>query len=240
MADTVDLELNPTVSSSALKTIEGSFSGALTSAMSMIGGAASAGAGIVGAGIAAAGVANPKEAELFGQALKDVTGVIGQVFVPVLQVVTQAVRFFGDLLASILPSAEDMAEVMAPIAEIFQSLKEALNPILPIIKDVLVKALQALAWAVRQLVDGLKWALDKLGLGGGGTSNWKSSVGAASQRGSFVSADQLGRGQIAGAFGMGGGPMDRVARATEENGMVLKEIRDGVKRDKAVAGFPNQ
>ena len=67
--------------------------------------------GVVAGGIAAVGARSPATMERFERALLDVTAVIGETFTPILEVVTEGVKLFGDVLASILPDASEMREI---------------------------------------------------------------------------------------------------------------------------------
>lgn len=71
--------------------------------------------------------ASPAVFKQFQVAIEDVQGVIGQRFVPVLEVMTDFVRLFGDVLHTILPDIQTMRAMVAPIRMFFSALREELN-----------------------------------------------------------------------------------------------------------------
>lgn len=202
-----------------------------------VGGAASA---VGGMAMSTVGTANPATMEMFNQALEDIAGVIGQTLTPVIEALIPWIRTFGDFLASILPSAEQMREVMAPLAELLEVLRDAIEPIIPIIKEVLADALWLLAKVVKYLVEAIKWVLDMLGVEvkKGGKSNWGSSMGAAAGSSSYSSVGDATKGMVAGAFGMGVGTVqDKQLKVAEQQLEVMKAIRD-MNKGGGIKGFP--
>lgn len=187
-------------------------SGAASMALGSYGAVAGLGAGFIGSAV---GKANPEVMRQFEEAISDVTGVIGQTLTPVIQVLTPYIRMWGDLIASILPTQEMMAEVMEPIPELFEAIKAAINPIIPIVRDTLTFALKIAAYAIQKFAEAVSWVVTQLG---GSTSNWASSMGASASGASFHGAADLNRSSITGAFGMGGvggRPEERTASAVE-------------------------
>jgi hypothetical protein len=95
-------------------------------------------------------LAAPGTMNRFNIALQDSTAVIGQRLAPVFeQVLIPAVKLFGDFLTTVLPSADDFAEVLAPITEFLGELRDMLTSIAPVIKDVLIVGLKALGEALK-------------------------------------------------------------------------------------------
>lgn len=114
----------------------------------LLGGAA---AGLA-AGIATVGARSPATMEKFERALLDVTAVIGETFTPVLEIVTDGVRLFGDILLSILPDAKEMREALKPISELLARLRDSAASVTPLLKLSLMALVDAVSWAADQLV----------------------------------------------------------------------------------------
>jgi hypothetical protein len=95
-------------------------------------------------------LAAPGTMNRFNIALQDSTAVIGQRLAPVFeQVLIPAVKLFGDFLTTILPSADDFAEVLSPITDFLGELRKMLTAVAPVIKDVLIVGLKALGEALK-------------------------------------------------------------------------------------------
>lgn len=84
-----------------------------------------------------AGAANPVLLQMFNDVLSDINAVIGQALVPILQLVTEAVRFFADVLATLIPSAADIRHVMEPMFVIFEAWKEVIKELTFAIKPII-------------------------------------------------------------------------------------------------------
>jgi hypothetical protein len=169
--------------------------GGVGGALAGIGGAVT---GIVG-GFAAAGsalksfvaAANPAAVLRFDRALADVSGVIGRALAPVLDVVTGALRLFGDFLASVLPSGDQLREALAPIGELFDTLREALAPVAEILKNVFLVALKLLAVPLKifgALIKGIVHYLQDIGILNK-EDKLQSSVGASVRNATFTSSE---------------------------------------------------
>jgi hypothetical protein len=109
-------------------------------------------------------IANPAQATLYEMAVADLYGVIGQRLTPVVELATDAMRMFGDFLASVLPSSAEVRMALAPLKEALNTLKGALVAIVPVVRDFLLRALLELARAFA-FVAGFLGAL--FGTGGG-------------------------------------------------------------------------
>lgn len=173
-------------------------------------------------------VANPAVVEQLNHAIADVSGVIGQFLTPVVEAAVPWVRMFGDFLASILPNAEELRNALAPLDGALASLKEAIDPLIPLFQDYLLNSIEQFAVAIELLalliekmpgMDLLKAA------GGGSTSNWKSGQGAA-YRGpaSYQGIAEAGRGLHLAGFGQAGSSEMRTAKATEKSATTLEKI----------------
>src|SRR5262249_593998 len=82
-------------------------------------------------------------------ALDDVQAVIGHSFVPVLELMRDGVRLFGDVLANLLPNTNEvrsaLSEFQAAFASFGREIRVILAEIGPSIRDVLIEGLQQLA-----------------------------------------------------------------------------------------------
>jgi hypothetical protein len=178
--------------------------------------------------------ANPSSVERFNIALEDVQAVLGQALTPVLDVVTEGVRLFGDFLTSILPSADEFKEILAPVSDLFGELREALAAVAPFVKDVLTVALKALGVALNIVLYPVKLLARFLGslFGAGEADPLKSSVGAAVRNVQFTGQQQFAQSVYAAAFraGTGGardpytGHLDKISGTLDDISGVVKAI----------------
>jgi len=134
--------------------------------------AAVAAVALAGVGIALKGVekvanvviglaakASPMAFERFQLAVDDTQAIIGRVFVPVLEQATQGVRLVADVLASVLPTQQEMRAVMRELDPVFKSLRESATEIAPIIRDVAVVHLKAAAIALKVFADHIQMVI---------------------------------------------------------------------------------
>jgi hypothetical protein len=172
------------------------------------------------------GKANPAVAEQFNLALNDVMAVIGQALTPVLQVVTQVTRLFGDALAGVLPAlGAVLGEIASSLMPIFEALFEAFAISLGFLADVL----KIVAPVIKIIADGIKTVFDwwlraikyLLGLVGielGDTSIKKgSSTGAAVRQAGHDSVEGLIKKAQASAFSLGTASGPNYAKMTADN-----------------------
>jgi hypothetical protein len=202
-----------------------SFSDALTA---VTGGLATIGASFMAASETIKGFvqyANPASAERFNMALEDLYGVIGQSLEPVLEVATQVLRAFGDFIASILPSADEMQKLMKELQPVIDEFRGQLSDLVPVIKLVATVVMK-LAQVVIQVA---AWFANLIGatigaLGGSG-AKLKSSVGAAYRGAHNVGIEDLGKQLRLSAFG-GGSAMQQVADNTAEIAENTRGLKD--------------
>ncbi len=94
--------------------------------------------------------ASPAQFAMWQMALEDVQGVIGQSFLPVLELMRNSVRLFGETLANLLPSEGEVYDALKQLREGFQefakSVREVLKDIGPTIRQHLVGVLKDLAF----------------------------------------------------------------------------------------------
>ena len=100
--------------------------------------------------------ASPAQGKQFDLAVADSVAVLGRVFVPVLELATDAVRTFGDFLASILPNSGDIRAALAPLNDVMKEMREVAADLAPIIKHDLLVALGLFAEGLKNLVSQLK------------------------------------------------------------------------------------
>jgi hypothetical protein len=172
-------------------------------------------------------IAQPGTFKLFTNALEDVAGVIGHTLAPVLRVFTQAVRLFGDVLATLLPSQSQMNALMQPFSELLDALRETLQELVPLLKPLIDLFVVLTKHLVKALTQILKWLL-------GGINTilkmlkiepvaLKSSVGAAARPTAYTSIAGLAEQARLAAF-RGGTKEDVEAEQRD----LLKEIRDAL------------
>jgi hypothetical protein len=196
--------------------------------------------GILGDMVHLAGVASPGEFRIWTTALADVQGVIGQRMVPVLRLATEGVRFFGDVLQTILPSQAAVAVALGPLREAWGGLKiqitELVRALAPLAQAGLTSAIRALAGvavvatsAIGSLTDSLKTIP--------GVQEWlaqqkqidlRSSRGAAGRIPEFTTLQGLQQKIITNAYTMGKGPgEDAVSSNTKQT---VKELAEANRR----------
>src|SRR5207245_2940492 len=99
---------------------------------------------------------SPGTAQRFGLAKEDTLAVIGRTMTPVMETFTQFTRLVGDFLATVLPKANEMREILAPINQAMRELRPAFAGLAQILKvDVIVNLklfsanLQAIAYIMK-------------------------------------------------------------------------------------------
>lgn len=171
--ETVLIDVVPKVQQSAINKIAGQFSNAIGTALGKgiaatpaiaSGIAAGSTGGMMGGGPMAAAItsikmfvdaANPAVVDQFNMAIKDTVAVVGHALTPVLQALTPGLRLFGDLLASIMPSWEEMEAITGPLNQYFHDMRKAIEPIIPILKGALLLAIQGVGEALEILAKGI-------------------------------------------------------------------------------------
>jgi hypothetical protein len=192
-----------------------------------------------------AGKANPAALERFTMAVEDVQGVIGQRFVPVLNLMTEGVRFFGDILQSLLPTQTEMNAILRPLSNAWDdlklSLKDAMNDLGPILKEGLVLGLEVLTTTIGGAVKAISWLVDAMEqvAAFSGLANvlpktpFKegSSFGAAAQPIKFGGLEDLSKNLIQSAYQVGVKPDQETANNTgklvDQLGQVLNFLGGG-------------
>lgn len=173
--------------------------------------------------------ANPGAVERFNIAMKDTVAVVGHALTPVLEILTGVVRLVGDVLASILPSAEEMREILKPVSEALKELREDIKPLIPILRDQLYIGLKMFAEAVKLAMIPMKVMYKLLGGLLGAGEELKSSVGAAARSISFTTQEAFAKSVYQAAFKntQGAGeakPTKPITTYLDEIGETLDEI----------------
>ena len=184
--------------------VAGGSMGAIPQALASLGPAAlAAGAGLIA--FKSIALASPGAMERFTLVLEDMAAVVGQTLIPVVEFLTSIAKTFGDILATVLPPASSLREILEPISETFRQLAEALAPILDLIRNVLIVALKALAIAVQIVMIPFRILAEFIkGFLGMEDKKLKSSTGAAARSLSFTSADAGMKAIYASAYKTGG------------------------------------
>jgi len=171
--------------------------------------------------------ANPVAAERFDYAMRDLSAVMGRVFVPILEKGTDVVRLFADIMATALPSTDDVREVFAELDPVLQDLRSVAADLAPVVRSQLVGALKDAAFAMKmvatafQYLSSLPIVKQLIALGGGGNAKLESSFGA----GDFRTPSFVGVAEAKNAFmiealrvSAAGGlkPEDKTASNTEQ------------------------
>jgi hypothetical protein len=97
-------------------------------------------------------LASPASMQRFRLVAEDTAAVIGDRLRPVLEILTGAFRLLGDFLETILPSADEFRDILAPVTGFLSELRDALASIAPVVRDVLVVAFRALGVALNVLL----------------------------------------------------------------------------------------
>lgn len=224
----------------------GGIGGALGGAAGVLGGAALAIGGVT-AGVLALEKAteafvaksNPAALKQLNLAVDDLMAVIGRALLPVVEFATRAFRFLGDVLAVILPSADDLRDVFSVFDDVLREMYDLMATIAPVIKDVLVGALKALAVALRFLLAPLFYVLDVLkrfGLikEGAGASIKGASFGAAAQPAAFSSVEDYARKVYTSFLSSGGNP--QLTEAQKQTKLLQDIARNTGAKDSSYSG----
>jgi len=129
--------------------------------------------------------ANPFVFKLWQQALDDTQAVIGRAFVPVLELMTDGVRLFADVLANVLPDQKEVTDALSSLrstfADIAHEVRQLLGEVGPSIRQSLIEGLKWLAhWASAAALAVWKLARAAFGIAGGSSSSvLRGGVGGA-------------------------------------------------------------
>lgn len=103
--------------------------------------------------------ANPVAAERMDYAIRDMTAVIGRLFVPLMEKATEVIRIFADFLSTVLPSASEMRAVFSQLEPAIREMKIALQDFAPVFRLILVDTLREAATAMKFFGDAIQGVL---------------------------------------------------------------------------------
>ncbi len=163
--------------------------------------------GLADAGFSAAAKANPAVVNRFQLAMDDMTAVIGQRFLPVVEFSTGIVRSFGDFLANALPSVGDVSSALEDLRPAMDEIKDAFADFAPLLKQIarqwltdFAAGLKVAMLTVKQFVQSLR---DFFGVEGDRKKNDQSSMGASAQQARVGGIDDIGKSILEAALGQG-------------------------------------
>jgi hypothetical protein len=164
--------------------------------------------------------ASPSQFKQFQVAVEDVQAVIGDAFLPVLELMRDAVRGIGDVLASILPNASEVRDALSGLRESLGQMWDALRSVMaelgPIIRQFLIANLKILAAAlsetarlVRLFADAVNVLAAPLRALLGLPAEARTSMGAAARPADITGIDEYQRRLQLAAYAVPGGPTDK-------------------------------
>lgn len=196
------------------------------------------------------GAASPAALQRYELAMQDTSAVLGRIFVPLLEHMGDAMRLVGDVLASVLPSTDEMREAMAPFREALVDMKKIFTDLAPAIRVFLKASLQVAAMFARITVAiglfQIRTAAWLAGLDGTG-KELQSSMGAAKRNINFTSAEDYAKQVYKAAFSAQAGkdPTQAAAEASASHlgniaanvGKILAAITAGGQAVGQAAGY---
>lgn len=194
--------------------------------------------GITNSLIGMAEKANPGVFVQWKQALEDTQGVIGQSFVPILDIMRQGVRLFADVLANIFPTTGEVNAALAELRAVFKLVEDEVRAVMavvgPSIREMLIDGLRQLAhWAavavraIGMLAERLRSAFGGRGAASTVAEGARSSYGAAARPVSMGGIEEYQKQLQMLAFKGPGGSLDEEAKkATIDMKAIEMEARD--------------
>ncbi len=165
--------------------------------------------------------ANPASFRLFEHAVDDSQAVIGQRFVPVLELMTDGVRLFADVLTTILPDVDDVRASLSDLRGLMMDFRESLGDVAPVLKQIagayFKENMRQLSAAIYTTVKPLEIFIRGLnilgstlssltGLNFGFGGGLESSVGAAARPAQYEDSDRYRERLQLAAYSQGQGP----------------------------------
>ncbi len=170
--------------------------------------------------------ANPAVAQQFSFALNDTLAVLGQMLVPVLQVVTQVVRLFGDAMASFSGTmGSALGEIVSALIPIFEVFADVFARVMQVVAQVLkfvAPIIRIAAEGIKTIFDwigkAIRFILDLIGIDIADSAIKKgASVGAAAKQAQISTVqDALNRAMVS-AFSLGTASGVNYAQETAKN-----------------------
>lgn len=169
--------------------------------------------------------AQPGVVKRFQIALDDTAAVIGHRLVPVVELMTSVVRGIGDLLQTMLPNTKEFRGALAPLAEVWTAVKDALAPVAFLIKYSLIVGLRMLTPQLQLfsvMIQGMLAPLINLARLSG--LDLETSVGAAARQVKFTNPESYAKEVYAAAAGSGVNPAKQTADNTGQMVGLLQDI----------------
>ena len=189
--------------------------------------------GTVGTLVQAMATASPAVFEQLQYVLTDIVGVVGSTVTPVFQALIPVIRLLGDAIATVLPSGEEMTQIMDLMQPAFHELstvfREVVSELGPLIRGAyldwfkdLAGVFNLVARAVADFTRTVMGLLATLGLTAtaqGVEPGMRSSTGAAARRASISSTDSYQQQLQTAAFAIPG-RTDPVANINTNVGLI--------------------
>jgi hypothetical protein len=176
-------------------------------------------------------LASPASMQRFRLVAEDTAAVIGDRLRPVLEILTGAFRLLGDFLETVLPSADEFRDILAPVTGFLSELRDALASIAPVVRDVLVVAFKALGVALNALMVPIRFLVGFLqGLFGiEGAERLKDSTGKAARSIQFgdpmAAVKQVYAAAYLGSAGAGKKEKTPLDKIGEDVSQAVKELQ---------------
>lgn len=168
--------------------------------------------------------------------LTDTVAVVGNTFTPVFETLIPVIQLLGDAIATVLPSGEEMRDVMDAlkpgIQELSQAFKEVVSELGPLIRGVYIDYLKDLAGVFVIVAKGaadlsrtLLGLLASFGIGAGAQAGMRSQAGAAARPAHISGVDQYQQQLQTAAFSIPG-RVDPVANISNNVGIITRTLQD--------------
>jgi len=150
-------------------------------------------------------LASPAAMKRLEFAVTDTAAVIGQSFVPFMDLMRDGIRAFGDILANILPNQDEvraaLMEFQQELSGLYDSMREMAAELGPVLRGIVIEGIKMLGNALVQLahmargammmLTALAKVLEAMGLITLGDPNaQRSSIGAAARQAGMTSFDE--------------------------------------------------
>lgn len=123
--------------------------------------------GILEAGTSLASKVSPATVKQMSMAVEDFQATVGQMFVPVVELMTDVISDLSDIVANFLPNAEEMRGAMDSLRKAWglanTSLKEVAMEIGPAVRETIVGAIKSLGETLAEWIPGLDATKGALG-----------------------------------------------------------------------------
>src|SRR5437868_2040049 len=167
--------------------------------------------------------ASPGVFTTWQRALEDVQGVIGRTFVPVLEIMRDGVKLFGDVLANILPNLGEVRNALSEFRNAFGEFGDEMRSVLaeigPTIREFIIDGLQQLAhWlavaakAAILMAQRLREYFGGTTGAGPGAAGARTAEGAAAAPAHFAGIEEYQKQLQTAAFQIPGTSKDDIAK----------------------------